>query len=133
MNNGCICCTVRGDLIRILKNLLKRKDKFDYVLIETTGLADPAPVAQTFFVDDDISADYELDGIVTVIDAKHILQHLDEVKPDGVENESVEQVAFADRILLNKIDLVTEAELEEVTKKIHAINRSAPIVRTENS
>ena len=73
MNNGCICCTVRGDLIRILKNLLKRKDKFDYVLIETTGLADPAPVAQTFFVDDDVSAAFELDGIVTVIDAKHIL------------------------------------------------------------
>jgi len=133
MNNGCICCTVRGDLIRILKNLHKRKDKFDYVLIETTGLADPAPVAQTFFVDDDVSAAYELDGIVTVIDAKHILQHLDEVKPDGVENESVEQVAFADRILLNKIDLVTEVELEEVTKKIQAINRSAPIVRTQNS
>jgi G3E family GTPase len=133
MNNGCICCTVRGDLIRILKNLLKRKDKFDYVLIETTGLADPAPVAQTFFVDDDVSAAYDLDGIVTVIDAKHILQHLDEVKPEGVENESVEQVAFADRILLNKIDLVTEIELEVVTKKIQAINRSAPIVRTQNS
>jgi G3E family GTPase len=133
MNNGCICCTVRGDLIRILKNLHKRKDKFDYVLIETTGLADPAPVAQTFFVDDDVSAAYELDGIVTVIDAKHILQHLDEVKPEGVENESVEQVAFADRILLNKIDLVTEVELEEITKKIQVINRSAPIVRTQNS
>lgn len=133
MNNGCICCTVRGDLIRILKSLLKRKDKFDYVLIETTGLADPAPVAQTFFVDDDVSAAYELDGIVTVIDAKHILQHLDEIKPEGVENESVEQVAFADRILLNKIDLVSEAELEEVTKKIQIINRAAPIVRTQNS
>ncbi len=84
-------------------------------------------------MDDDVSAAYELDGIVTVIDAKHILQHLDEIKPEGVENESVEQVAFADRILLNKIDLVSEAELEEVTKKIQIINRSAPIVRTQNS
>ncbi len=133
MNNGCICCTVRGDLIRILKNLMKHKQKFDYVLIETTGLADPAPVAQTFFVDDDIQANYTLDGIITVIDAKHITQHLDEVKPEGVENESVEQVAFADRILLNKTDLVTPEELEKVKVKIEGINKVAPIIPTLNS
>jgi G3E family GTPase len=133
MNNGCICCTVRGDLIRILKNLKKHSKKFDYVLIETTGLADPAPVAQTFFVDDDICASYELDGIITVIDSKHILQHLEEVKPDGVENESVEQVAFADRILINKIDLVTEEELKVLEGKIGSINKADPMIRTHNS
>ena len=133
MNNGCICCTVRGDLIRILKNLKKHSKKFDYVLIETTGLADPAPVAQTFFVDDDICAAYELDGIITVVDAKHVLQHLDEVKPDGVENESVEQVAFADRILINKIDLVPEEELKILEGKVRGINSSAPMIRTQNS
>ena len=105
MNNGCICCTVRGDLIRILGNLMRRKDKFDQILIETTGLADPAPVAQTFFVDDEMAAQLKLDAIVTVVDAKHLLPHLDEEKPEGVENEALEQLAFADRIVLNKIDL----------------------------
>jgi G3E family GTPase len=106
MNNGCICCTVRGDLIRILGALLRRKDRFDAILIETTGLADPAPVAQTFFMDDALRAQLRLDAIVTVVDAKHVLTHLDEVKPDGVENEAIEQVAFADRVVLNKTDLV---------------------------
>merc|ERR1712048_588555 len=110
MNNGCICCTVRGDLIRMFERLRRKRDKFDHILIETTGLADPAPVAQTFFVNEDVKSDFELDAIVTVIDAKHILQHLDEEKPEGVENEALEQVAFADRILLNKIDLVDDSE-----------------------
>lgn len=102
MNNGCICCTVRGDLIRILGALARRRDRFDRVLIETTGLADPAPVAQTFFVDDDVREVYQLDAIVTVVDARHALDHLDEVKPDGVENESIEQVAFADRLIITR-------------------------------
>lgn len=127
MNNGCICCTVRGDLIRILARLAKRKDKFDYVLIETTGLADPAPVAQTFFVDDDISGDYYLDGIVTVVDSKFLLAHLDDTKPEGVENEAVEQLAFADRILTNKTDLVSADELTHLKKRIQSINGVAPI------
>ena len=132
MNNGCICCTVRGDLIRILGNLMKRKDRFDQIVIETTGLADPAPVAQTFFVDDEIKSQLRLDAIVTVVDAKHLLTHLDDVKPDGVENEAVEQLAFADRIVLNKVDLVSEAELVEVERRIREINALAPIVRTSH-
>ena len=131
--NGCICCTVRGDLTDLLKRMHERIRDFDGVLIETTGLADPAPVAQTFFVDDDIVSKYKLDGIITVADAKHITQHLDEEKPEGVENESVEQIAFADRIMLNKIDLVSEEELEEVESKIKSINRFAPMYHTENS
>eukprot|EP00903_Cladosiphon_okamuranus_P011381 g10726.t1 len=104
--NGCICCTVRGDLVEALKRMAKKLSAFDAVLIETTGMADPAPVAQTFFVDDDVQKDYRLDGIVTVVDAAHVEQHLDEEKPEGAENESVEQIAFADRIVLNKIDLL---------------------------
>ena len=131
--NGCICCTVRGDLTDLLKRMHERIRDFDGVLIETTGLADPAPVAQTFFVDDDIVSKYKLDGIITVADAKHITQHLDEEKPEGVENESVEQIAFADRIMLNKIDLVSEEELDEVESKIKSINRVAPMYHTENS
>lgn len=104
--NGCICCTVRGDLVEALKRMHTKVRKFDAVLIETTGMADPAPVAQTFFVDDDVKAKYRLDGIIAVVDAAHIVQHLDEEKPEGAENESVEQIAFADRIILNKCDLI---------------------------
>jgi G3E family GTPase len=131
MNNGCICCTVRGDLIRILGNLMKRRDRFDQILVETTGLADPAPVAQTFFVDDEVAAQLRLDAIVTVVDAKHLLPHLDDDKPDGVENEAVEQLAFADRVVLNKVDLVDDpAELAAVVQRIQAINAFAPIIHT---
>jgi len=111
--NGCMCCTVRGDLVEALNRMYNKVKMFDAVLIETTGLADPAPVAQTFFMDDKIKAKYRLDGIVTVVDAAHIVQHLDEEKPEGAENESVEQLAFADRIILNKCDLVG---VEAVTK-----------------
>lgn len=137
MNNGCICCTVRGDLIKGLKTILKRSaangTTLDGVLIETTGLADPAPVAQTFFADTFIQARMVLDGIITLVDAKHLLQHLHEEKPEGVENEAVEQLAFADRILLNKIDLVNEAALKEVEAEIRKINAFAPIIRTQQS
>jgi len=138
MNNGCICCTVRGDLIAGLKKLIKNSRKsgkiLDGVLIETTGLADPAPVAQTFFADDFVQQHMRLDGILTLVDAKHIVQHLDDEKPEGVENEAVEQIAFADRILLNKCDLVdSEEELKEVEKRIKAINEKVPIKRTTNS
>ena len=131
--NGCICCTVRGDLTEALDNMHDRIKDFDGVLIETTGLADPAPVAQTFFVDERVTERYRLDGIVTVVDAKHIIQHLDEEKPEGIENESVEQLAFADRIMLNKIDLVDEDGLAEVESRIKSINAFAPITRTQNS
>merc|ERR1719353_2192884 len=133
MMNGCICCTVRQDLVVVLNKLAKRvasgKLKLDGVIIETTGMADPAPVAQTFFVDDGIQAAFRLDGIVTLVDAKHIEQHLDEEKPEGAENEAVEQVAFADRMLLNKTDLVDEADLERVEGRLRAINNFAPIQR----
>ena len=131
--NGCICCTVRGDLTVALDNMYDRIKDFDGVLIETTGLADPAPVAQTFFVDDKVVERYKLDGIITVVDAKHIIQHLDDEKPEDVENESVEQLAFADRIMLNKIDLVDEEQLQLVESRIKAINNFAPIYRTQNS
>jgi len=137
MNNGCICCTVRGDLIAGLKKLIKNSKKtgkvLDGVLIETTGLADPAPVAQTFFADDFVQQHMRLDGILTLVDAKHIIQHLEDEKPEGVENEAVEQIAFADRILLNKCDLVEEAELLEVEKRIRAINEKVPVKRCTNS
>ena len=104
-NNGCICCTVRGDLLRILGQLLKRRDKFDYIIVETTGMADPGPVAQTFFLDDEFKDRFSLDAIITLVDARHIEKHLDEMQEPG------EQVAFADVILLNKTDLVGAAEL----------------------
>jgi G3E family GTPase len=133
MNNGCICCTVRGDLIRILTSLSKRVQSFDAILIETTGLADPAPVAQTFFMSQEISSFATLDAIVTVVDAKHISEHLLEKKPDGVENESVEQVAFADVLLLNKTDLVPASTLKTVTEQLRSINSVAKIIPSTHS
>ncbi len=126
MNNGCICCTVRGDLIRIIGNLMRRRDKFDHLVIETTGLADPAPVIQTFFVDDEVQAQTQLDAVVTVVDAKHILQHWD-------ADEAQEQIAFADVVLLNKTDLVTVDELAELQKRIRSMNVFAKVYETQNS
>jgi len=132
VKNGCICCTVRGDLVKSLQNIYnKTGGSLDGVIIETTGLADPAPVCQTFFVEASISDKYKIDAVLTVADSKHILQHLREEKPPGVENEAVEQVAFADKILLNKIDLVEEEYLEEVITEIKSINKFAQIVRTQ--
>ncbi|GAB4816668.1 hypothetical protein N2152v2_003714 [Parachlorella kessleri] len=124
---------VRGDLIRILGKLMKRKNKFDAIMIETTGLADPAPVAQTFFVDEDLKQNLRLDAILTVVDAKHILLHLDEEKPDGIVNESVQQVAFADKCLLNKIDLVSADEKREVIDRIKSINRAVEIIECQHA
>jgi G3E family GTPase len=126
MNNGCICCTVRGDLIRIIGNLMKRRDKFDHLVIETTGLADPAPVIQTFFMDEDVQAQTNLDAVVTVVDARHIHQHWD-------ADEAQEQIAFADVVLLNKTDLVTPAELDELERRIRGMNAIAKIYRTQNA
>jgi len=131
--NGCICCTVRGDLVKVLKRLRAKLNNFDGVIIETTGLADPAPVAQTFFVDDDIKAIYKLDGIITVVDAKHALEHINEEKPEGVENEAVEQIAFADRIILNKTDLVDSTALAEVETAIKKINNHADLITAQHS
>ena len=127
MNNGCICCTVRGDLIRVLSGLMKRKDKLDGILVETTGLADPAPVAQTFFADDDVKARTRLDAIVTVADAKHLALRLADSR------EAEEQIAFADVILLNKVDLVDKDELAAVEAQIRAINPYAKLHRTTRS
>jgi G3E family GTPase len=126
MNNGCICCTVRGDLIRILGNLMKRRDKFDYILIETTGMADPGPVAQTFFMDDEVQSKTAIDGIVTLVDAKHVLLHWE-------TREVQEQIAFGDVILLNKTDLVTPAELDALERLIRKMNATATIHRTTNA
>lgn len=125
MNNGCICCTVRGDLIRIIDGLMKRRNRFDAILVETTGLADPAPVAQTFFVDEDVQSKTKLDAIVTVVDAKHLLGEIDKA------HEAQEQLAFADIVLLNKIDLVSEQELADVEARIRRINPTASIRRSE--
>ena len=127
MNNGCICCTVRGDLIRILGNLMRRRDKFDYILIETTGLADPGPVAQTFFVDEDMRENFRLDGIVTVVDARHVVRHLES------SEECQEQIAFADKILLNKTDLVSAGELDALERRIRSMNSMARVLRTRNA
>ncbi len=124
MNNGCICCTVRGDLIRIMDGLMKRKGKFDAIIVETTGLADPAPVAQTFFVDQDVSDNARLDAVVTVADAKWLSERLKDAP------EAKNQIAFADVILLNKIDLVTPEELAEVESRIRTINPYARLHRT---
>jgi len=125
MNNGCICCTVRGDLIRIIENLMKRRGKFDAIIVETTGLADPAPVAQTFFVDQDVQDKARLDAVVTVADAKWLSQRLKDAP------EAKNQIAFADVILLNKTDLVSPAELAAVEARIRGINPYATLHKTQ--
>jgi G3E family GTPase len=127
MNNGCVCCTVRGDLIRVVQGLMKRKGGFDAIIVETTGLADPGPVAQTFFVDEDVRAKTQLDSVTTVVDAKHLMLRLADSK------EAAEQIAFADQIILNKTDLVTEDELVEVERAIRRLNPLAPIHRAQRS
>jgi G3E family GTPase len=127
MNNGCICCSVRGDLIRILGRLMKRKDRLDGILIETTGLADPGPVAQTFFTDDEMKSAFRLDGIVTVVDAKHVSQHFDS------SPEVKKQIGFADVLILNKTDLVAPAELDALEARIHRMNGAARVLRAQNA
>ena len=127
MNNGCICCTVRGDLMRILNDLMRRKGKFDAIIVETTGLADPAPVAQTFFVDENVGKQTKLDAVVTVADAKWLNDRLKDAP------EAKNQIAFADVILINKTDLVSPAELSEVEARIRAINPYARLHKTERA
>jgi G3E family GTPase len=127
MNNGCICCTVRGDLVRILDGLMRRKGKFDAVIVETTGLADPAPVAQTFFVDENVGRKTRLDAVVTVADAKWLSERLKDAP------EAKNQIAFADVILVNKTDLVSADELRDVEGRIRAINPYAKLHRTERA
>jgi G3E family GTPase len=127
MSNGCICCTVRGDLLRSLFQLLEHKSKFDTLIIETTGLADPAPVVQTFFIDDRIRSAFQLNGVVTVVDSKHIWQQIDH------STEAREQIAFADLVLLNKLDLINPEDLQELDYKIRNLNGAARIYQTRNS
>jgi G3E family GTPase len=125
MNNGCICCTVRGDLIRIIGNLMEKRERFDHLVIETTGLADPAPVIQSFFVDEIMRSKTELDAVVTVVDARHIWEHWN-------SSEAQEQIAFADVILLNKLDLVSSEQIQDLENRIQTINAFAKIYRTQN-
>ena len=131
--NGCICCSVRSDLIAFLEKLAQRvangELELDAIVIETTGMADPSPVAQTFLVTDTVRDYFRLDGIVTLVDAKHVEQHLDEEKPAGVVNEAAAQVGFADRLLLNKVDLVSESDLDRIETRLRAVNAYAPILR----
>lgn len=127
MNNGCLCCTVRGDLIRTLNDLMKRRQKFDYILIETTGLADPGPVAQTFFIDEKMADNFRLDSIITLVDARHVMLHLDDAP------ECAQQIAFGDIILLNKSDLVEEPELDALEGRVRHMNRLARIVRAKQA
>ncbi|MEO5678196.1 MAG: GTP-binding protein [Acidimicrobiales bacterium] len=130
MNNGCICCTVRGDLVRILGRLLRRDEPLDHIIIETTGLADPSPVAQTFFFDDELRDRLELDAIVTLVDAKHLLLHLDAGAAD--HSQVVEQIAFADRLVVTKADLVDQAALDEVIARVRRINGGAELILGEH-
>ncbi|TPI76508.1 GTP-binding protein [Mesorhizobium sp. B2-8-9] len=127
MNNGCVCCTVRGDLIRVVEGLMRRPGRFDAIVVETTGLADPVPVAQTFFMDDDVRTKTKLDAVVALVDAKHLPLRLKDSK------EAEDQIAFADVVVLNKTDLVTPDELEKVEATIRAINPAAKIHRTQRS
>ena len=131
LNNGCLCCTVRGDLVDMLGKLVNdRKGQFDHILIETTGLANPAPIIQTFYLEPDLLDSLRLDGVVTLIDSKHAMLHLDEEKPEGVVNEALEQVAFADRLVVNKTDLVEEAQIRTVENRVRTINQLATIQRS---
>ncbi|ONK60256.1 uncharacterized protein A4U43_C08F16130 [Asparagus officinalis] len=132
LNNGCLCCTVRGDLVRMIAELVdKKKGKFDHIVIETTGLANPAPIIETFYAEDKIFNDVKLDGVVTLVDAKHARFHLDEEKPKGVVNEAVEQIAYADRIIVNKVDLVGDSDISTLVQRIKNINSMAHLKKTE--
>lgn len=132
LNNGCLCCTVRGDLVRMISELVnQKKGKFDHIIIETTGLANPAPIIQTFYAEDQVFNDVKLDGVVTLVDAKHAGFHLDEVKPKGIVNEAIEQIAYADRIIVNKTDLVGEAEVASLITRVRNINGMANLKRTK--
>jgi G3E family GTPase len=133
MDNGCVCCSVRGDLVRTLGQLIKRRHDFDAILLETTGLADPAPIVYTIQTNSKMSENYFIDSIVCLADCKHLGLHLDEKKPDGSANEALQQVAFADKILLNKIDLVTPVEKKALKDRLATINKFATVVETEKS
>lgn len=129
MSNGCICCvtSVRSDLLEVMRKLMDRKDRIDYILLETSGLADPMPVAQAFFVDDPVLEQVGLDAIVSLVDVRHIEQHLDDVRYDGIDNQAIDQIVSADRIILNKIDLVDDSVVKRITGRARALNERAEI------
>ncbi|KAL0035658.1 hypothetical protein WJX79_006364 [Trebouxia sp. C0005] len=134
LNNGCMCCTVRDDLVNMLNDLIRRRDQFDQVVIETTGLANPAPIINTLMMHDDMQDNIRLDGVVTLVDAKHVEQHLDDKqRSEGAVNEAVEQIAYADRILLNKVDLVSPADLQRLERRIKSINGMAQMQHVERA
>ena len=135
LTNGCVCCvaTARADLLRILEKLLARREKFDHILVETSGLADPTPVAATFFVDTEVAREVSLDAIVTLVDAKHIGGHLDDPSLQGHDNQAVDQIVIADRIILNKVDLLSEKELPDIEKRLRQLNATAPILRSSHA
>ncbi|KAI9354562.1 CobW/HypB/UreG, nucleotide-binding domain-containing protein [Zopfochytrium polystomum] len=133
LNNGCLCCETKEAGVKAIENLMKKRGKFDYILLETTGLADPGPIASMFWLDEAIQSDIYLDGVVTLVDAKYALKQLNETKPDGSLNEAVRQMALADRIVLNKTDLVDAAHLAELESAVRAINAFAPLQRTSHS
>jgi G3E family GTPase len=135
LTNGCVCCvgSARADLLRILQDLMKRREKFDYILVETSGLADPTPVAATFFVDTEVAKQVNLDAIVTLVDAKHIGGHLDDPSLQGHDNQAVDQIVIADRIILNKIDLVAESDIGGLEQRVRKLNATAPIIRSSHA
>jgi G3E family GTPase len=133
LDNGCVCCSVRGDLVRTFAMLASRRKDFDAIIIETTGLADPSPIIFTFNSNALIQDNYRIDSVVCLVDAKHVGIHLDETRPDGNVNEAEQQIAFADRIILNKLDLVNEEELEDVEDRIKSMNAFATLIKTEQS
>ncbi|CAJ1961839.1 unnamed protein product [Cylindrotheca closterium] len=133
MDNGCVCCSVRGDLVRTLGQMAKRRKEFDAILLETTGLADPSAIIYTIQTNPKLSDNYFIDSIVCLADAKHLNQHLDEKKPEGAINEALQQVAFADKILLNKTDLVTKEEKDTLKQRLAKINQFATVIETERS
>ncbi len=133
LDNGCVCCSVRGDLVRTFAMLASRRKEFDAIIIETTGLADPSPIIFTFNSNALIQDNYRIDSVVCLVDAKHVNIHLDETRPDGNVNEAEQQIAFCDLILLNKTDLVTEDELEDVEDRIKSINAFATLLKTKQS
>ena len=135
LTNGCICCvgSARADLLRILQELMQRREKFDHILVETSGMADPTPVAATFFVDAEVARQVRLDAIVTLVDAKHIAGHLDDPSLQGHDNQAVDQIVIADRIILNKIDLVDEGRAGELEGRVRRYNATAPIIRSSHA
>lgn len=133
LNNGCLCCSTKDVGVKAIENLMEKKGKFDYILLETSGLADPGPIASMFWLDDGLGSEIYLDGIIALIDAKHIRDHLNEKKKDVMINEALKQIAIADRIIINKKDLLTESEMELLKQDIHAINAVADMTVTERS